>query len=53
MSISSKYVKHTKTIEVGEIKTADTIKEEHIEITDKLQMCRKIQRRKLLRAVGK
>lgn len=34
MGIASKYVKHPKTIEIGDIRPAETIKEEHIEITD-------------------
>ncbi|MFH1785129.1 MAG: DEAD/DEAH box helicase [Candidatus Micrarchaeota archaeon] len=34
MRIAAKYVKKPKIIEIGEIKAADTIKEEHVEITD-------------------
>ncbi len=34
MSIAAKYVKHHKTIEIGEITAAETITEGHVEITD-------------------
>jgi superfamily II DNA/RNA helicase len=34
LSIAHKYVKHPKTIEIGEIEKAETIKEEHLEVTD-------------------
>lgn len=34
MRISSEYVTHPKVIEIGDIRAAETIKEEHIEITD-------------------
>jgi len=34
MRIAAKYVKQPKIIEIGEIKAAETIKEEHVEITD-------------------
>ena len=35
LSIASKYVKHPKIIEVGEMEKASTIQEEHIEATDR------------------
>ena len=35
LSIAAKYVKHPKTIELGEIAAAETITQEHIEATDR------------------
>ncbi|MDD5172134.1 MAG: DEAD/DEAH box helicase [Candidatus ainarchaeum sp.] len=35
LNMASKYVKHHKTIEIGEIAAAETIKQEHIEATDR------------------